>query len=55
MPEDSDLIRKFQSGDESSFDELVKKHLNNVFGFFLKSHVHRSYFMIQPNLNVTLY
>ena len=36
MPEDSDLIRKFQSGDESSFDELVKKHLNNVFGFFLK-------------------
>jgi len=24
MPEDSDLIRKFQSGDESSFDELVK-------------------------------
>tara|TARA_Y100001958_G_C20937686_1_gene345456 strand:- start:66 stop:614 length:549 start_codon:yes stop_codon:yes gene_type:complete len=36
MPEDSDLIRKFQSGDENSFDELVKKHLNNVFGFFLK-------------------
>ena len=36
MPEDSDLIRKFQSGDENSFDELVKKHLDNVFGFFLK-------------------
>ena len=36
MPEDSDLIRKFQSGDESSFDELVKKHLGNVFGFFFK-------------------
>ena len=36
MPEDSDLIRKFQSGDENSFDKLVKKHLNNVFGFFLK-------------------
>ena len=28
MPEDSDLIRKFQSGDENSFDELVKKHLD---------------------------
>ena len=36
MPEDSDLIRKFQSGDENSFDELIKKHLDNVFGFFLK-------------------
>jgi hypothetical protein len=37
MPEDSDLIRKFQSGDENSFDELIKKHLDNVFGILLKS------------------
>ena len=36
MHEDSDLIRKFQHGNEKSFDKLVKKHLDNVFGFFLK-------------------
>ena len=36
MHEDSDLIREFQHGDEKSFDKLVKKHLDNVFGFFLK-------------------
>ena len=36
MPEDNDLIRQFQYGDEKSFDKLVEKHLNNVFGFFLK-------------------
>ena len=36
MPEDNDLIREFQSGDEKSFDKLVEKHLQNVFGFFLK-------------------
>ena len=39
MPEDSDLIRKFQSGDENSFDKLVsslaeagsKEEVPNVF------------------------
>ena len=36
MPEDNDLIRQFQYGDEKSFDKLVEKHLNYVFGFFLK-------------------
>ena len=36
MHDDNDLIRKFQSGDEKSFDKLVQNHLHNVFGFFLK-------------------
>ena len=36
MLDDKDLIRKFQSGDEKSFDKLVEIHLHNVFGFFLK-------------------
>ena len=36
MLNDKDLIRKFQSGDEKSFDKLVQNHLHNVFGFFLK-------------------
>ena len=36
MLDDKDLIRKFQSGDEKSFDKLVQNHLYNVFGFFLK-------------------
>ena len=36
MLDDKDLIRKFQSGDEKSFDKLVQNHLHNVFGFFLK-------------------
>jgi len=36
MHDDNDLIRKFQSGDEKSFDKLVQNHLHNVFSFFLR-------------------
>ena len=36
MHDDNNLIQKFQSGDEKSFDKLVEIHLHNVFGFFLK-------------------
>ena len=36
MYDDNNLIQKFQSGDEKSFDKLVEIHLHNVFGFFLK-------------------
>ena len=36
MHDDNNLIQKFQSGEEKSFDKLVEIHLHNVFGFFLK-------------------
>ena len=36
MHDDNNLIQKFQSGDEKSFDKLVEIHLHNVFGFFFK-------------------
>ena len=35
MQDDSELIRKFQNGDEKSFDELIEKYLPQVFGFFI--------------------
>ena len=36
MLDDNELIQKFQNGDEKAFDQLVRKNLNNVFGFFMK-------------------
>ena len=36
MIDDKELIRKFTSGDEKAFDQIVQKNLNNVFGFFMK-------------------
>ena len=35
MQDDSELIRKFQNGDEKSFDKLIEKYLPKVFGFFI--------------------
>ncbi len=36
MKTDHELIRQFQSGDQSAFDALVKRHLDTVYRFFLK-------------------
>ena len=36
MLDDTELIQKFQNGDEKAFDQLVRNNLNNVFGFFMK-------------------
>ena len=36
MIDEKELIRKFTSGDEKAFDQIVQKNLNNVFGFFMK-------------------
>ena len=35
MSNDHDLIRKFQNGDKNAFNEIVRKHLPNVIGFFI--------------------
>ena len=35
MPSDHELIRKFQKGDPDAFDEIVRRHLPNVMGFFI--------------------
>ena len=35
MPSDHELIRKFQKGDPEAFDEIVRRHLPNVMGFFI--------------------
>jgi len=34
MQNDYDLIQKYQQGDISAFDQLVKNHLSNTIGFF---------------------
>ena len=34
MQNDHELIQQFQRGQEGAFDELVKRHLPTVFGFF---------------------
>ncbi len=36
MKTDHELIRQFQNDDQSAFDELVKRHLDSVYLFFLK-------------------
>jgi len=35
MPSDHELIQKFQKGDQEAFDEIVRRHLPNVMGFFI--------------------
>lgn len=34
MQTDHDLIRNYQKGDSSAFDEIVRRHLSNTVGFF---------------------
>ena len=36
MKTDHELIREFQDGNKASFDELVKRHLPDTYGFFIK-------------------
>ena len=36
MKTDEELIKQFQSGNEDSFNELVKRHLPGTYGFFIK-------------------
>ena len=36
MKTDHELIREFQNGNNIAFDELVKRHLPNTYGFFIK-------------------
>ncbi|HIB32480.1 MAG TPA: sigma-70 family RNA polymerase sigma factor [Candidatus Marinimicrobia bacterium] len=35
MQNDHELIQEFQEGQDGAFDELVKRHLPSVFGFFI--------------------
>ncbi len=34
--ERKELIKEFQNGNKASFDELVKRHLPDTYGFFIK-------------------
>ncbi len=36
MENDHELIKKFQNGDQSAYNVLVKRHLQNSYQFFLK-------------------
>ena len=36
MKNDNELIKKFQNGDNAAFDYLVREHLDEVYGFFVK-------------------
>ena len=36
MKTDHELIKEFQEGRETAFNELVKRHLPNTYGFFIK-------------------
>ena len=36
MLNDHELIKRFQKGDAKAFDLLIKKHLNNIYGFLYK-------------------
>ena len=36
MQNDYELIKQFQEGNQSAYDELVKRHLQNTYQFFLK-------------------
>ena len=36
MKKDNELIQNFQNGSQTAFNELVKKHMDTVYGFFLK-------------------
>ena len=34
MQKDYELIKKYQNGDQKSFEIIVKRHLSNTIGFF---------------------
>ena len=34
MQNDHELIREYQNGNKSAYDEIVKRHLSNTVGFF---------------------
>ena len=36
MRTDEELIKEFQNGSEEAFNELVKRHLRDTYGFFIK-------------------
>ncbi|MDP6991053.1 MAG: sigma-70 family RNA polymerase sigma factor [Candidatus Marinimicrobia bacterium] len=36
MKTDHELIKEFQDGNEAAFNELVKRHLPDTYGFFIK-------------------
>ncbi len=36
MKTDHELIKEFQDGNKAAFDQLVKRHLHETFGFFFK-------------------
>ena len=36
MKNDNELIQQFQNGDDAAFDTLVRQHLDEVYGFFVK-------------------
>ena len=36
MKTDNELIKEFQDGNEAAFNELVKRHLPDTYGFFIK-------------------
>ena len=36
MLDDHELIKRFQKGEIIAFDLLIKKHLNNIYGFLYK-------------------
>ena len=36
MKSDKELIKEFQGGDEDAFNILVKRHLSDTYGFFIK-------------------
>ena len=36
MKTDNELIKEFQEGDEDAFNKLVKRHLHDTYGFFIK-------------------
>ena len=36
MKSDKELIKEFQGGNEEAFNQLVKRHLPDTYGFFIK-------------------
>ena len=36
MKTDEELIKEFQDGSEEAFNDLVKRHINETYGFFIK-------------------
>ena len=36
MKKDNELIKEYQAGSIAAYDELVRRHLNDTYNFFLK-------------------